>query len=272
MPIPKKPTTIGNNLGVTHILSGFYELSGSNIQVTVELVDAEKGNIVWSLPYKAPLTDIFLIQADIASKVLDRFAFDVEETAAVASTNLPAYTHYLKGFELLNAGWREDIYNNAIAEFESAIKLDSSYLPAWAGLVYARADMLWEINASDSGLYRKAKHDIGYIHAHFPESWQTKLADAIYQYHVLSNYDEGLRLFREVLKDDPENILANGYAGTIHKRRTEFPQAIEFLSKAKNQWPQSVTVWSEIGEVLYSMGDYENEAKPSGNQETDLTP
>ena len=255
------PSSIGNSLGVTHILSGFYELSGSAIQVTVELVDATNGNIIWSLPYKAPLTDIFDIQADIAAKVLSRFDFNVEETVTIATTNLPAYTHYLKGFEILTTGWREDIFNNAIKEFESAIQLDSTYLPAWVSLINARTDMIWEINASDSVSHRKAKREIDYIHSHFPVSWQTKLADALYQYHGLSNYNEGLRLFNEVLEEDPENILANSYAGAIYKRKLEFSKAIELMTKAKNQWPKSVTTWSEIGETLFSMGDYENEAK-----------
>ena len=257
----ESPEAIGNNLGVTHILSGFYEISGTTIQITVELVDAKNGNIIWSLPYKAPLTDIFNIQADIASKVTDRFAFDMNDTRTVATTNLPAYTHYLKGFELLNAGWSKEIYDNATKEFESAIELDSSYLPAWVGLVNATADMIWEINASDSSLHRKAKKDIEYIHKHFPESWQTKQADAIYQYHVLSNYQEGKRLFEEVLKEDPENVMCNQFAAAIHKRKLEFPEAMKLYTKAKNQWPKSVSVWSEIGEVFMSMGDIENEAK-----------
>ncbi len=255
------PSSIGNSLGVTHILSGFYELSGSTIQVTVELVDASNGNIIWTLPYKASLTDIFELQADIASKVLNRFDFNVEKTATIATTNLPAYSHYLKGFELLNTGWREDIFKQAITEFENAIQLDSSYLPAWVSLINARADMIWEINASDSASHKKVRQEIQYIHEHFPVSSQTKLADAMYQYHVLSNYDEGLRLFNEVLEEDPENIQANSYAGAIYKRRLEFSKAIALMSKAKNQWPRSVTAWSEIGEMLFSMGDYENEAK-----------
>ena len=255
------PTAIGNVLGVTHILSGFYAVSGNNIQVTVELADASNGNIIWSLPYKAPLTDIFDIQADIASKVLNRFDFKVENAAAVATTNLPAYTHYLKGVELLNAGWREDIYEHAITEFESAIQLDSSYLPAWVGLVNARADMIWEIDAADSTLHRKARQEIEYIHRHFPVSAQTKMADAIYQYHVRSNYEKGLTLFNQVLEEDPENFLASGYAGAIHKRRLEFSKALALYSKAKSQWPRSVVTWSEIAETLYSMGDYENEAR-----------
>lgn len=255
------PTTIGNDLGVTHILSGFYELSGSNIQVTVELVEAKNGNIIWILPYKGPLTDIFEIQADIASKVLKRFDFSAGKAVPITTTNLPAYAHYFKGLELLNTGWREDIFNNAMKEFESAIQLDSSYLPAWVGLLNATEGMIWEINASDSALYKKARYTIDYIHNHFPTSWQTKLADGIYQYHVLSNYDQGLRLFNEVLEEDPENILANQYAGAIYKRKMEYPKAMERYSKAKDQWPKSATTWSEIGEVLFCMGDYENEAR-----------
>lgn len=255
------PTAIGNSLGVTHILSGFYDVSGQAIQITVELVDASNGNIIWSLPYKASLTDIFEIQADIAKKVLSRFGFQAENASNIPTTSLETYAHYLKGFELLNAGWREDIYNNAIKEFQSAIQLDSAYLPAWVGLVNARADMIWEINAADSDSYRNAKREIEYIHKHFPVSSLTRQADAIYQYHVLSHYNEALKLFTEVLEEDPENQLANGYAAAIYKRKLEFGKALAMQTKAKNQWPKSVTCWLEIGEILYSSGDYENEAR-----------
>ena len=257
----ESPKAMGNNLGVTHILSGYYNIAGPTIQVTVELVDAKNGNIIWSLPYKAALANIFNIQEDIASKVLDRFSFEANGPVTIQTTNLPAYAHYLKGIEALNKGWTEEIFKNATQEFESAIRLDSSYVPAWVGLVHATTDWIWEINASDSSLHKKAKKEIKYIHEHFPSSWQTKEADAIYQYHGLSNYDEGLRLFNEVLKEDPENLLANSGAAAIHKRKLEFAQSIKLLTKAKKQWPQSDVVWSEIGEVLFSMGDYEDEAK-----------
>lgn len=257
----ESPKVMGRDLGVTHILSGYYNISGSSIQVTVELVDTKDGSIIWSLPYKAPVSDVFNIQEDIASKVLDRFAFNSSDTGPVASTNLPAYSHYLRGVEIFNRGWNEDLFAEATQEFETAIQLDSTYLPAWVELINTTTTWMWEFKAADSNLFRKAKRNIEYVHKHFPISWQTKLADGVYQYHGLSNYDEGLRLFTEVLEEDPENLIANGLAAAIYKRRMDFGRSIRLLSKAKQQWPQSVVTWSEIQEVMMSTGDYEMQDK-----------
>ena len=133
---------IGQKLGVENILEGSVRKQGDRIRVTAQLVKAADGYHLWSETYDRQLGDVFAIQDDIAQQVVD--AVRTKLTAAVPSRaasqpappptdNVEAYTHFLRGQQLLRG--REGVgMQAALLEFEEAVALDPDFARARVGM------------------------------------------------------------------------------------------------------------------------------------------
>jgi len=58
--------TMGEQLAATHLIEGSVRKADDRLRVTVQLIKAEDGTHVWAENYDRQLTDIFVIQEDIA--------------------------------------------------------------------------------------------------------------------------------------------------------------------------------------------------------------
>jgi TolB-like protein/tetratricopeptide (TPR) repeat protein len=135
---------IADTLGVRHILEGSVRHAGKRMRVAVDLIDATTDAHVWPSRYDRDLTDVFGVQDEIARHVADSLvrAVGIRPTLShVSRTEHPgAYSAYLAGRYLMYRRTREGI-RGALAQFQRAVALDSTYAPAYAGL--AAAYQLW---------------------------------------------------------------------------------------------------------------------------------
>jgi len=127
---------IAETLGVSSVLEGSVQRAGERIRVTLQLIDARNDAHLWAESYDRSLADVFALRQEIAQKVGRALAMavpGVEAPETARSETGPAYDAYLRGGYWLTrtnpAGLEQ-----AIAAFEEAIRLDSSYAPAYAGL------------------------------------------------------------------------------------------------------------------------------------------
>src|SRR5438105_1496918 len=58
--------SIGEKLGVAHLLEGSVRRSGARIRVTAQLVEAGRGSHIWSHAYDGELTDVLAVKDEIA--------------------------------------------------------------------------------------------------------------------------------------------------------------------------------------------------------------
>ena len=68
-----KPVTVkqvSEELGVRYVMEGSFRRSGDRVRVTVQLIDAFRGNHLWAERYDRDLKDIFALQDEITMKVL----------------------------------------------------------------------------------------------------------------------------------------------------------------------------------------------------------
>jgi len=140
---PVKVQQVSEELGVRYVLEGSVRKAGDEIRVTAQLIDALNGSHLWSERYDRNLKDIFLVQDEIAKKIITAMQVKLTEgeqvqAAARGTDNLEAYLKYLQANEYFRHLNPE---SNALAKqlAEEAIALDPDY--AWAYIVLARTNL-----------------------------------------------------------------------------------------------------------------------------------
>ena len=126
---------IGKALGVENILEGSVRKSGNTVRITAQLIQVNNGFHLWSETYDRELDDVFAIQDEIASNILQQLKatlLDAEETVVTAiRTNAEAYDLYLLAKQRMYERTGPTI-ENAGELLDRAIAIDPDYAPAYA--------------------------------------------------------------------------------------------------------------------------------------------
>src|SRR5438034_2782706 len=122
---------IAATLQVATLLEGSVRRAGDRVRIVAQLIDAETDQHLWAETYDRQLTDIFVIQSDVALRIAG--ALEAELTADERTqirrgptTDLQAYQLYLKGRHCFFRFTQEGI-RKGIEYFPQAIVKDPSY-------------------------------------------------------------------------------------------------------------------------------------------------
>ncbi len=123
---------IAETLGVAHILEGSVRKDGERIRVTAQLISAADDSHLWSDTYDRELTDIFVVQDDIAESVLEALELELldQDLPRAQRTSVEAYDLYQQA----TARLREQTpgaLREARKLLEQALELDRDFGPAW---------------------------------------------------------------------------------------------------------------------------------------------
>lgn len=132
---------IAARLAVDAVVEGSVRRSGDQLRVTVELVDAATGFQMWAEKYDRTVDDIFAIQDEIATAIVDALQVHLApgaSTLRAGTDNVRAHDAYLLGLSRWHARTRGDLLR-ALDYFEEAIQQDGSYAPAYAGIALTYA-------------------------------------------------------------------------------------------------------------------------------------
>jgi serine/threonine-protein kinase len=128
---------IAETLGVRNVLEGSVQRAGERIRVTLQLIDARADAHLWAESYDRELKDAIALRQEIGRKVGAALAMTVPGVEAPPeaerTSHGAAYDAYLKGNYWLTRT-SPDGLDQAIGAFEEAIRIDSTYAPAYAGL------------------------------------------------------------------------------------------------------------------------------------------
>ena len=128
---------VGEKLGVRSVLEGSVRKSGNRLRVTVQLADVASGFQLWSERYDREATDVFAVEEEIASSVVETLKVTLLEApgAVVAprrTTNLKAYELYLRGRYTWNQVGLG--IERSLEFFEKALEEDPDFALAHAGI------------------------------------------------------------------------------------------------------------------------------------------
>ncbi len=146
---------IAAELGVDYVLEGSVRRSADRVRITTQLIDARADAHLWSEIFDRVLTDIFAVQAEIASRVVA--ALNLTKTGRIepyaAAASISAYDYYLRGRYYFHQ-WDRGAIDFSREMFEKAIEIDPDYARAWAGLADTlTCTVMWQ-DESDTHLRR----------------------------------------------------------------------------------------------------------------------
>jgi serine/threonine-protein kinase len=250
---------IAETLAVSTILEGSVRRAGNRIRVTAQLVDVSNGFHLWSERYDRELADVFAVQDDIASAIVNelRGRFTAGAPAATYTPKVAAYEAYMMARHHIWQGLTRERFAQGVQCYEHAITLDPHF-----ALPHASLAEVFHIVASGKGpepqaaaarirpsLARAIALDPGLPEAH---AWLGVVATT-YDY----DWAEGERQFKAAMAREPVTPAIrhmNAYFNLRMTGRTD--EAIAEHHRAIEQDPLNMIIRVGLAASLTSAGKH----------------
>jgi TolB-like protein/cytochrome c-type biogenesis protein CcmH/NrfG len=233
---PVKIQQVSEELGVRYVLEGSVQKSGERVRVTAQLIDAIKGNHLWSETYDRELKDIFAVQDDITQNILA--ALQVELTQgeqarvwAGGTKNLQAYLKLLQAREKMLQMNRE---NNALAKrlAEEAIALDPDYASAYEYLGATHMMDVWLGSSKSPKDSMKKAMELSKKALALDDTLAGARSRLGFMYAMTGKHDKGVAEAERAVELDPNSAIAHHLLGTTLRFAGRPEEAIPVIKKA----------------------------------------
>ncbi len=130
--------TIAQKLGVAYILDGSVRRAGETLRIAAQLIDGRTGFDTWSHTFDRKEGDVFAIQSEIATFVVDALVAKMASGKGAAKSVLggtkssKAFDAYLKGRAAYESVGLEGADRRALSWFNDAIAADPNFAKAYA--------------------------------------------------------------------------------------------------------------------------------------------
>jgi TolB-like protein/Tfp pilus assembly protein PilF len=247
----KNITEISNELNVANILEGSVRKAGDMLRITLQLIDAQSQEHLWSQKYDRELKDVFAIQYDVAKKVAkaletEILAGDEQLFENRVTKDIDAYKFYLKGRERLRY-YDENNRRRALMYFKEAIDIDADYAEAYAGIAdcfYSLSNIYLPPREAMPKAMEAAQKALE-INKSLPEAIAIMAAvEAFYNW----DWIQAERGFRQAIKLNPSYANTRYYYGYYLIIQRKFNEAIFELNIARQLDPLSLNL--EMVEVF----------------------
>ena len=258
----KETVVAGRELEVDTVLEGSIRRLGDRVRVTARLVSVADGSVLWADKSDENFTDIFKVEDSISGKVAEALALKLsgEEQKRLTrryTDNAEAYQLYLKGRYFWNKR-TEHGFNRGIVQFKQAVKKDSNYTLAYAGLADSYIGLTFYNFAAPNETMPKAKEA-----AMNALAIDNALAEAHASLaHVLMNYDwnwsEAEKEFKLSIELNPDYATAHQWYAIHYLTATGRPEeALREMKRALALEPTSLVMNTFMGATLYFAGRYD---------------
>jgi len=286
-----KIAQIGKELNVTHVLEGSVRKAGNHVRITAQLVKADDGFHLWSETFDRTLDDIFVIQDDIASAVVDALRVKLLNAMPTKEITDPeVYALYLQGLYFDNLKGKEN-WEKAVSAFRQALAIDPEYAPAWVGIsrtysYQTRARLRSREKGSALSLeaveralaidnnMASAWAGLAWFKKYYEWDWEgaTAALDKALQLEpnnadalgvaasLASNLGQtsaSMVLHEQALARDPLNLTRLSALGKDYMRNGRLDEAIETFSRLVALNPEYLSGYSDLGRAYFLNGDVE---------------
>ena len=209
------PLRAARELDVTWIVDGSLQRRGDQLRVTARLLRAADGAAAWSGSFDEKFSDVFDMQDQISSRVMQALTPTLQAGAAPSTQftqlggtrSTDAYQQYLAASRRAEGG-RADSLDEAIAMFHQALAIDPGYSLAWVELAWAHRRRLWNADALPADVFEHANAALKRALALTPKLAQAQAGTGFRLYWYDFDWPGAERMFRSAIVSNPNVALA----------------------------------------------------------------
>jgi TolB-like protein len=252
---------VGNELGVSALVSSRVVLRADTIEMSAELTDVRDNTEMWGQQYRGKNADIISLQQQMASDIAEKLRSELsgsekQQLTKQGTQNPGAYALYLKGRYYWNKRTPADI-RTAISYFNQAIAADATYALAYSGLADAYsvfptygADPREAYPKSNAAARKALELDASLAHPH------AVLADNEMEYDW--DFDGSESEYRRAFELDPNDATAHHWhAHGIAEIGGREQEAVSEANRAYQLDPLSPMTTETVGEVHVIIRQYD---------------
>ena len=287
---------IGRRLKAAAVLEGSVQRTGNQLRILTQLINSADGYHLWSERFDRERDDIFAIQDEITSAIIEKLSVKVLATDKPAllkrhTESVEAYHLYLKGRYFWNKRFAPGALEKALEYFQQAIGMDPRYGPAYSGvadcynlqglfLFYApnrafpRAIAAAEKALEIDNTLAEAHASLAYTRLIYAWDWhgaEDEFKEAIrlnpsyafghlwYAQYLcaMSRFDEAIIEAKRAQESEPISLGINANVGLVLYWAREYGQAVEQLEKTLELDPKFGLASVYLAFVLIQQGRYD---------------
>jgi serine/threonine-protein kinase len=252
---PAATPAVGRETGAAHVVSATLKRDGDRVRLAARLTEVASGRVLWSSDYERGTRQLQALYGVMARDVAGAIAIqlrpdDAEHLARIRAVDPDVYEAYLKGRYYWNQRTTESL-GTAVAHYETAIRLDPTYAPAYAALadcynllgtqmVGGGSPREWRPRAAEAAI-RALQIDPGLAEAH---------AALGYVRHYNWEWAAAEQSFQLAIALNPSYPLARIWYANLLSARSRVDEALAQVTAASELDPLSPVVGTNIGWVL----------------------
>jgi TolB-like protein/Tfp pilus assembly protein PilF/class 3 adenylate cyclase len=258
---PENLREIGQQLGVAHFLEGSVQKVANAVHVNVQLIRAATAEHLWAESYNRKLDDVFAVEGEVASAIADQLNAKLSgaEQKAVAekpTQNAAAYDAYLRAIAIDNALTLET--TKRVADlYAEAVRLDPQFALAWARLAVARSHLYFngiDLDKNSGAAVKEAADRAMSLQPELGEAW---LAQGVYHYRVLRDFQGALQSYEEALRRLPNSAFVLEQMAHLERRLGQFDVAQKHYQAAAQLDPRNIGILLTLADTLQTARRYD---------------
>ena len=256
---------VGRQLGVRYIVEGGIQQAGDKLRISIQLVEAETGYLIWSQRFTGPLADIFELQDSVVAATASAIEPSVRTAEALRAdskptTSLTAYDLCLRAtpaaFRVSDAA----AFHAARDLLHRALDLDPQYVHA-KGLLCGLHTAALSIRAINFAEARSCLPLAEEILSDDRITNPQALADAGFALAYFGGQQQrGVSALRRAMALNPNSFYVLMCSGWVHRYVGEIATAEEHLLRAIRLNPidtNIATVRSGLAHLMHTRGNCE---------------
>jgi TolB-like protein/class 3 adenylate cyclase/Tfp pilus assembly protein PilF len=258
---PENLREAGQQLGVAHFLEGSVQKVANAVHVNVQLIRAATDEHLWAESYNRTLDDVFGVEGEVANAIADQLNAKLSgaEQKAVAekpTQNAAAYDAYLRAIALDNTATPET--TRRVADlYADAVRLDPQFALAWARLAVARSFLYFngmDLDTNSGAAVKEAADRAMSLQPELGEAW---LAQGVYRYRVLRDFQGALQSYEGALRRVPNSALVLEQMAHLERRLGQFDVAQKHYQAAAQLDPRNIGILLTLAESLQTVRRYD---------------
>lgn len=266
---------IARKLNVRYLVLGSVRQSVEEIRVSVQLIDAQSNQEVWSSRLDDDINNIFSLQDQIIADILKKLGVATQHKSVSKrrTTNLEAYDYFLRA-EHRRLNRRGSKGSARIVEFyRHAIELDPQFIAAYTGLS-REALGNWQLGDredQETTAWRKLVYENAGKALELDPANDEALAILGLLQALTGSHDIGIASVESALRFNPANPQLHADLATVLSYAGYHARALQSINRAFDRHTTPPTAYyGARARIYFFLGEYEKalaDAEQEGNEE-----